>query len=96
MGNKVAYQSINSDSIYEIDIKLQNCNCGHYLKTKICKHSLAYSNLNDLNWFGKKFNCNNTFETKEKRGRKADKNYKRFPYLIYLINFLIINLFFIV
>ena len=78
IGNKIIYTS--GDKTFELDCKLKNCNCKYYLKYKICKHSLGYSNINDLNWFGKKFNDNKKFEIKEKRGRKTKKNYKRFPH----------------
>ena len=58
---------------YEIDLKLNTFSCKWFLKHKICKHSLMYSNLYDLNWFGEKFHSNTMFGQKIKRGESISK-----------------------
>lgn len=70
---------------YKISIRKKKCNCKSYLKKAICIHSLAYSNLYDLSWFGSKFTGKpKVFFTKNKRGaktggrsRNAELAYKR-------------------
>ncbi len=55
-----------------IDIQKKSCSCPLYLKKGICTHSLAYSNLQNLCWFGPNYSRKSTkFFTKTKRGRKA-------------------------
>ena len=33
----------------------KTCSCSYFLKKAICIHSLAYSHLKDLNWFGSSY-----------------------------------------
>ncbi len=55
-----------------INVEKKSCSCPLYLKRAICIHSLAYSNLLKLNWFGSSYSGKSTqFFTKTKRGRKA-------------------------
>ena len=46
------------------------CNCRLFLKRAICRHSLAYSNCYDLNWYGVSYSSRNEFVYKNKKGRK--------------------------
>ena len=72
---------MKSDVTYEIETLLKSCTFKYHLKDKICKHSLGYSNIHDLMWFGDKFHSKETLITKEKRGRKKEVGkYKRLPY----------------
>ena len=58
--NKSALDFINSKDFliekvsknkYIINILLKACNCRFFLKKAICRHSLAYTHQNQLNWF---------------------------------------------
>ena len=46
------------------------CNCRLFLKRAICRHSLAYSNCYDLNWYWVSYSSRNEFVYKNKKGRK--------------------------
>ena len=62
--------SITSEK-YIIRVKDKSCSCSFWLKKKICVHSLAWSNLNDLDWFGSGYSGKaKTFYNKAKRGAK--------------------------
>ena len=62
--------SINTMT-HTILVQNKSCSCSHWLKKKICVHSLAYSNLNDLNWFGSSYSGKAlSFFNKAKRGAK--------------------------
>jgi len=57
-----------------INPEKKSCSCSIYLKKAICNHSLAYSNLFSLCWFGKSFSGKATkFFVKTKRGRLAGR-----------------------
>ena len=66
-------KSLSQKSEYhKIDIQEKSCSCPLWLKNAICVHSLAFSNLNKLCWFGEKYSANRTnFFTKAKRGAKG-------------------------
>ena len=53
------------------NIKEYSCSCRVSLKNGICLHSLGYSHLKDLNWFGQKFTVRSReFAYNNKRGAK--------------------------
>ncbi len=55
----------------------KSCSCRGFLKHGICPHSLAFSHLKDLEWFGPKFsNRTNEFVYKNSRSRKKGCRYK--------------------
>ena len=52
--------------------------CAQFLKKAICIHSLAYSHLKDLNWFGTAYsNRSNEFCYRTKKGRSKGHRYKK-------------------
>ena len=51
----VSIKSTVTNAKYIIKLKDKSCSCCFWLKKKICVHSLAWSNLKDLNWFGSAF-----------------------------------------
>ncbi len=60
-----------------VNQETKSCSCPIYLKKGICTHSLAYSNLMNLNWFGHNYSGKPTkFFTKTKRGRKSGREAK--------------------
>ena len=63
-------KSSQTSNIYIIRLADKCCSCG-YLKKKICIHSLAWSNLNGLNWFGPTYTAKSSkFYYKTKKGAK--------------------------
>ena len=62
---------------YIINILLKACNCRFFLKKAICRHSLAYTHQNQLNWFGPLYSQRNEFIFKNKKGRKRGFRYKK-------------------
>jgi len=50
---KYGYKKVNYNNICIVNIK--ECSCRCFLKNGIGLHSLGYSHLKDLNWFGPKF-----------------------------------------
>ena len=51
---------------------------GGFKKNAICLHSLGYSHLKDLNWFGPKFTTRSCeFAYNNKRGSKKGSKYKK-------------------
>jgi hypothetical protein len=55
----------------------RTCSCRCFCKNAICSHSLAFSHLKDLNWFGPKYSkVSNEFVYKNKKGRKKGSRYK--------------------
>ena len=50
----------------------RTCTCRVFCKYAICSHSLSFSHLKDLNWFGPKYSkISNEFVYKNKKGRKG-------------------------
>jgi len=61
-----------------VNIKECSCSCRGFLKNAICLHSLGYSHLKDLNWFGPKFTTRSCeFAYNNKRGAKKGSKYKK-------------------
>jgi hypothetical protein len=52
---KYGYKKVNYNNICIVNIKECSCSCRCFLKNGIGLHSLGYSHLKDLNWFGPKF-----------------------------------------
>lgn len=53
------------------------CSCRGFLKHAICQHSLGFSHLKNLQWFGPKYtNRSDEFVFKNKIGRKKGGRYK--------------------
>ena len=56
----------------------RSCSCRGFLKLAICPHSLAFSHLKNLEWFGPKYTCrSNEFVFRNKTGRPKGKRYKK-------------------
>jgi len=56
----------------------KSCSCRGFLKHAICPHSLAFSHMKDLNWFGPKYQKrSNEFVYKNKKGSKKGSRYKK-------------------
>ena len=56
----------------------RTCSCRGFLKHAICPHSLGFSHMKDLNWFGPKYqNRSNEFVYKNKKGSKKGSRYKK-------------------
>ena len=63
---------------WTINIKEKCCSCRGFLKCAICPHSLAFSHLKNLDWFGPKYTSRlNEFVFKNKTGRKKGHRYKK-------------------
>ena len=81
--NKYQYESLKTDSVYTITINspqchnMCSCTCKTFVKTGVCMHVVAMSNIYGLNLFHPKYlsKKNDHFETKVKRGRKSKKDY---------------------
>ena len=75
--NRVFYVGANGNK-YLISIEKKCCSCKHFLKYAICPHVIAYSNINQLNWFGDEYNKSEKvdFANKNKRGPKGGR-YKK-------------------
>ena len=75
--NRVFYVGANGNK-YLISIEKKCCSCKHFLNYAICPHVIAYSNINQLNWFGDEYNKSEKvdFVNKNKRGPKGGR-YKK-------------------
>jgi len=70
--NKYAFQNWIINKIEKC------CSCRGFLKNAICRHSLAFSHLKNLEWFGPKYTCrSNEFVFRNKTGRKKGRRYKK-------------------
>jgi len=62
---------------WTIDRIEKTCSCRMFCKQAICPHSLAFSHIKDLNWFGNSYTArSNEFVYKNKRGKKKGSRYK--------------------
>ena len=81
--DKSVFKKISSLKIlykekYLINKIEKTCSCAQFLKKAICIHSLAYSHLKDLNWFGTAYsNRSNEFCYRTKKGRSKGHRYKK-------------------
>ena len=81
--NKIRCTGKNSSYILILNDKnsdtLCSCTCKYFIKSAVCAHLVAYSNLNDLNLFGKAYSkpikpILEKFICKNKRGAKKKIN----------------------
>ena len=49
---KISKLNCSGHNNFKIDISKKSCTCPFWLKHAICSHSLAFSNLKELSWFG--------------------------------------------
>jgi len=72
---KVFYTGANNNFKLRLDDtrchKKFSCNCSNFIKWAICLHVVAYSNLNDLNFYGAKWKQPEKFVPKMKKGAKS-------------------------
>jgi len=66
----VIYNGSNTSFKIKLDNSSFSCDCKYFIKGAVCKHTVAYSMLYELNWFGLKYSKEPTkFACKAKRGR---------------------------
>lgn len=71
---KISKLNCSGHNNFKIDISKKSCTCPFWLKHAICSHSLAFSNLKELSWFGPAYSGKSKkFFTKCKRGRKGGR-----------------------
>ena len=67
---KSSYNKYNYKKYTLIDRVHKSCSCRGFLKQAICLHSLAFSHLKNLEWFGQKYTqLSNEFAYRNNRGR---------------------------
>ena len=78
--DKVTIKSSQSQDHHTIKVAEKSCSCCYWLKKKICVHSLAWSQLNGLGWFGPAYFKSVSFYYKSKKGgriKNAESAYIR-------------------
>ena len=79
----VAYKGVKNAYRIRLDDKRcwksSSCNCATFIKWAICRHIVAYSNANELDWYGAAYRQPVKFVTKTKKGAIPKKKIGRFP-----------------
>ena len=79
--NVISYTGVNNNYRIRLDdtrcFKSCSCNCSKFVKWAICRHVIAYSNFNLLDWYGSKYRQPLKFVNKLKKGAIPKKRLTR-------------------